>query len=179
VASVLLPTRGLFVLVLLSIILTVTSPLYAPQMVTYQTEGFARVSGTFAILSLVLVGANIFRNWIERARLKEVKDINRELEDLASNLELRVEERTAETEKANRQILQRATQLQTITELSESIAQVQDLNELLPATTRLISERFGFYHIGIFLVDQNHEHAVLQAATVKEAYVETPSPITA
>jgi GAF domain-containing protein len=163
-ASILLPTRGFFILVLLSVIATWTAPLYAPQMITYQTDGFFRVAGTFMTLSFVLIGANIFRNRVERARLKEVNDINRELEDLTDNLEQRVEERTAEIEKANQQISRRATQLQTITELSESIAQLQDLNELLPATTRLISERFGFYHIGIFLVDQNHENAVLQAA---------------
>jgi GAF domain-containing protein len=28
----------------------------------------------------------------------------------------------------------------------------------------LISERFGFYHVGIFLIDQAHEFAILQAA---------------
>ncbi len=96
----------------------------------------------------------------ERAQIQA----NAELTELKTSLEQRVEERTAEIEKANKQISKRATQLQTITELSESIAQVQDLNELLPATTKLISERFGFYHIGIFLVDQNREYAVLQAA---------------
>lgn len=163
VASVLLPPRGFFVLVLLSVTATWTAPLYS-QVVTYKTDGFLRVSGTFMILSFVLVGANAFRIWIERARLKEVYDINRELEDLTETLEQRVEERTAETEKANEQISRRATQLQTITELSEAIAQLKDLNDLLPATTRLISERFGFYHVGIFLVDQNHEYAILQAA---------------
>lgn len=163
VASVLLPTRGFFVLVILSVVATWTAPRYS-QIVTYDTDGFFRIAGTFMTLSFVLVGANIFRNWVERARLKEVNDINRELESFASNLEKRVNERTAEIERANSQVSKRATQLQTITELSESIAQVQDLNELFPAATRLISERFGFYHVGIFLVDQNHEYAVLQAA---------------
>ncbi|HSB02416.1 MAG TPA: GAF domain-containing protein, partial [Anaerolineales bacterium] len=38
------------------------------------------------------------------------------------------------------------------------------LNELLSATTKLINERFGFYHVGIFLVDQDRTYAVLQAA---------------
>ena len=79
-------------------------------------------------------------------------------------LEQRVNERTSEFDKSSQQTLRRATQLQTITELSEAIAQLKDLNELFPATTRLISERFGFYHVGIFLVDQDHEFAILQAA---------------
>jgi len=75
-----------------------------------------------------------------------------------------VDERTVELEKANEQISRRAAQLQAITELSESIAQLQDLNEIFPSATKLISERFGFYHVGIFLVDQSHEYAILQAA---------------
>jgi GAF domain-containing protein len=51
-----------------------------------------------------------------------------------------------------------------VTELSEAIAQLQNLNDIFPATTRLISERFGFYHVGIFIVDQDRQYAVLQAA---------------
>ena len=79
-------------------------------------------------------------------------------------IETRVKERTVELEKANVQILRRASQLAALTELSESIAQLHDLNEIFPATTKLISERFGFYHVGIFLIDQDHEYALLQAA---------------
>ena len=76
----------------------------------------------------------------------------------------RVNERTRDLEKANQQLSRRAAQLATIAELSESIAQLHDLNEILPAITRLISERFGFYHVGVFLVDQDREYTVLHAA---------------
>jgi hypothetical protein len=30
--------------------------------------------------------------------------------------------------------------------------------------TRLISQRFGFYHVGVFLLDEPHQYAVLSAA---------------
>jgi GAF domain-containing protein len=83
---------------------------------------------------------------------------------IQETLEQRVDDRTTELDSASRQALRRATQLQAITELSETIAQVQDLNEILPAAVKLISDRFGFYHVGIFLVDQNREFAILQAA---------------
>ena len=79
-------------------------------------------------------------------------------------IEQRVNERTNDLEKANDQIQRRAAQLAAITQLSESIAELQDLNEILPATATLISERFGFYHVGIFLIDQDREFAILQAA---------------
>ena len=115
-------------------------------------------------MGVILLGANIFRAFIERERLKEVNQVNRALGELTTTLEQRVNERTEEIETANQQIIHRAAQRKAVTELSESIAQFQDLNEVFPATTTLISERFGFYHVGIFLVDQAREFAILQAA---------------
>jgi GAF domain-containing protein len=90
-----------------------------------------------------------------------------ELAAAGSQLEVHVQERTAELNVANQQISHRVAQLKAITELSESIAQLKDLNEIFPATTKLISERFGFYHVGIFLVDRDREYAILQAANSK------------
>ncbi|HEY3476773.1 MAG TPA: GAF domain-containing protein [Anaerolineales bacterium] len=87
-----------------------------------------------------------------------------QLKGTQDSIEQRVNERTAELEKANRQISRRAAQLTTITELSEAIAQLHDLNEILPAATKRISERFGFYHVGIFLIDPDRQYAFLQAA---------------
>lgn len=116
------------------------------------------------VMGIVLILLTNFRNTLEKYRLQEIQEVNRSLEDLTINLEMRVGERTAELESAKSQIEHRATQLQAITELSEAIAQFQDLNELFFATTRLISERFGFYHVGIFLIDDAREFAILQAA---------------
>ena len=87
-----------------------------------------------------------------------------QLRGLIGNLEHRVADRTKDLEVANKQISRRAAQLQAVTELSENIAQLQDLNEIFPTATRLINERFGFYHVGIFLVDTEREYAILQAA---------------
>ena len=87
-----------------------------------------------------------------------------QLQGLIGNLESRVTDRTRDLEIANVQTSRRASQLQAITELGESIAQVQDLGELFPNATQLISDRFGFYHVGIFLVDGGKEYAILQAA---------------
>jgi len=76
---------------------------------------------------------------------------------LSQTLEQRVTERTIEFEKKSRR-------LETVSRVARSIAAVQDLDILLPAITQLISEQFGYYHVGIFLVDQNKEFAALRAA---------------
>ncbi len=76
---------------------------------------------------------------------------------LRDDLEIRVQERTASLEK-------RATQIQTVASLARSIASMQDLNALLPNIAKLVSEQFGYYHTGIFLLDEAGKYAVLKAA---------------
>lgn len=163
-ASIILSVRDFIILVILSTIVTFAAPVYAKVPVSYQDQDFFRIAGTFMSLGLILIGANLFRAQLERDRLKATQDLNLELTDIKTNLEQRVADRTAELDAANQQTARRALQLQTITELSESISQLKDLNDIFPAVTRLISERFGFYHIGIFLVDRDREFAILQAA---------------
>ncbi len=79
-------------------------------------------------------------------------------------LESRVEARTADLAKASEQMRYRAAQLQAVSEVARAIASEQDLERLLPLVTQTISERFGYYHVGIFLLDNVKEYAVLRAA---------------
>jgi PAS domain S-box-containing protein len=59
----------------------------------------------------------------------------------------------------------RAAQLETVAEVARAITSVRNLAELLPLVARLIGERFDFYHVAIFLLDETEEYAVLQAAS--------------
>jgi len=79
-------------------------------------------------------------------------------------LERRVAERTADLEISRQQTERRAQELQTISEISRVISTEQRLDILLPLITRLVSERFDFYHVGIFLIDNAGQFAVLQVA---------------
>jgi GAF domain-containing protein len=163
VASAILSQRGFLILTIATLIATATAPSYSALPEQLDTNMVRTFGITFAT-AVILFGITVFRTRVEQARLKDVKRINTELEDLTANLEERVSERTAEIEEANQRTLQRAGQLQTITQLSEAVAELDDLNELFPTVTRLISERFGFYHVGIFLVDDENKYAVLQSA---------------
>ncbi len=94
----------------------------------------------------------------------EVSTLAQSLNNLAvrireaiSTLEQRVEERTLE-------LKERAIQLQTIAEVSRSITSIQNLDNLLTEVTVLISQRFGIYHTGIFLIDEHKEFAILRAS---------------
>jgi GAF domain-containing protein/HAMP domain-containing protein len=79
-------------------------------------------------------------------------------------LEERVQARTREIEEQNRALSHRARQLETVSDVARQVVTTQELEALLTSITHLISERFGFYHVGIFLLDDNKEYAVLRAA---------------
>ncbi len=87
-----------------------------------------------------------------------------EIQKLVGNLEQRVAERTTDLELSRQQSIKRATELQSIGEISKIITGEQKLEYLLPLITLLVSERFGFYHVGIFLVDNSSQFALLKAA---------------
>jgi signal transduction histidine kinase/ActR/RegA family two-component response regulator len=86
------------------------------------------------------------------------------LEQWGRDLEVKVEERTSELAEVSAQMRRRAARLEASAEVAQAIASVRDLDRLLPQVTHLISERFGWYHVGIFLVDEARKYAVLQAA---------------
>ncbi|MCK7516914.1 MAG: HAMP domain-containing protein [Ignavibacteriales bacterium] len=80
--------------------------------------------------------------------------------NLYQGLEQRVAERTTDLELSRQQSLKRANELQSIGEISKIITGEQKLENLLPLITRLVSERFDFYHTGIFLIDNTNQFAV-------------------
>lgn len=87
---------------------------------------------------------------------------NRQLEAIRASLEDRVAERTATLER-------RARQLQVAFEVGRVATSIRDVEELLSTVAALVAERLGFYHVGIFLVDepsgeQGRRYAVLRAS---------------
>jgi GAF domain-containing protein/HAMP domain-containing protein len=90
-----------------------------------------------------------------------------EIRDLVQSLEQRVAERTQELEIALQKGEQRGRQYETVTKVSQAISTMQNIEELLPHIANVISQQFGFYHVGIFLNDPNDQYAVLSAANSK------------
>ena len=88
----------------------------------------------------------------------------KKLKDSLSELEDRVEERTASLAEATAESEKRAKQFEAVTLVGGAIASIRSLEELLPKVTELISRQFEYYHAGIFLNDTNNEYAVLSAA---------------
>ena len=87
-----------------------------------------------------------------------------QLQDVLSGLEARVVARTRELQTTLAENNRRAEQLEAIALAARRIATLDNVDDLLPNIAELVSERFGFYHVGIFLLDENQEFAVLRAS---------------
>jgi GAF domain-containing protein len=94
----------------------------------------------------------------------ELSHREHELIAMQLTLEQRVEQRTLELSIANQNAEKRAGQLQTIAETARVIISVQNIDKLLPLIAQVISNRFGFYHVGIFLLDEQNQYAFLYAS---------------
>lgn len=88
---------------------------------------------------------------------KTFNSMSARLSELITNLEGEVVQRTKQLER-------RASQIQAAAELGNAVASLRDLEGLLSRTTQLISDKFGYYHVGIFLLDDKGEFAVLRAS---------------
>ncbi len=86
--------------------------------------------------------------------LNRLLDQSQNLEDRLHTL---VEERTISLRK-------RTEELQTIAEIAEQAARFESVSQLVEALVEIISQRFGFYHVGLFTIDTQNGYAVLQAA---------------
>ena len=75
-----------------------------------------------------------------------------------SSLEQRVEERTAG-------LARKTEQLRATSYIARKTAEVQDLGSLLSTVARLVTDQFGFYHTGVFLLNEPGDRVTLQAAS--------------
>lgn len=88
-------------------------------------------------------------------------DLNAMTENLGSlinDLEQRVEERTSG-------LMKKTDQLRAASYIARRTADVQDLSTLLQTVVTLITDQFGFYHAGIFLMNETGDEVILMAAS--------------
>jgi len=173
-ASLLFPRRG--AVIYGAIILVLSTVLYSLGNVGLVPSPTIPDNGLsyYLIFIFTLISATIIQTisslnlqrsltWIQMSE-KELQKRNLALNELREQLELRVEERTTELEQQTRQSEKRASQLEALSEVANTISSLQEINQLLPYVTQTISERFNFYHTGIFLISEDGKFAVLQAA---------------
>jgi GAF domain-containing protein/HAMP domain-containing protein len=87
-----------------------------------------------------------------------LNDMTSRLRELIGSLEQRVTERTKDLEK-------RSAYLEASSDVARATASILEVDTLVQQTVDLIKERFDLYYVGLFLVDEINESAVLAAGT--------------
>lgn len=65
--------------------------------------------------------------------------------------------------KLHRQEERRSRLLKAANRVGKEVASLLDLDQLLPQTVNIICEAYGLYYAGVFLLDAEHEYAMLRA----------------
>ncbi len=110
--------------------------------------------------------AETFNNMTEQLQ-ETLQGLEQRVAERTTEMEMRsleLADRTVALELANIRTQKRAGQLQAISDVSRAIATVRNVTDILPKITEVVSERFGFYHVGIFLLDETNQYALLSAA---------------
>ncbi len=140
----------------------VTGRLPLPQISPIELSGsagqWAITAAVFIFIMLMVIQAMRVVVQGLNSALREQEKLTRELQREQDTLEQRVAERSAE-------LRRRVEQFEIASQVAREISGETDLERLLNTAANLIRDRFGFYHVGIFLNDEKEEFAVLRAAT--------------
>ena len=168
ISGLLLETRGLFIFATIgSIVSGFIGYADINGLSPFSSSSRTGYDDIAVVTTLLFITAFVLRVIIQRLTEsvheaeefgKEQEIANIELRNLQEELEQRISDRTKD-------LVKRSSQLETIASLARSVAGIQDINSLLPAITKAVSEDFGVYHAGVFLVDTAREFAVLRAAS--------------
>ena len=112
----------------------------------------------FVITGILLVAA---LGQFKDAFARVVQDMQNAYDTVAIErlqLEDKVRERTDELET-------RTAQLRTASTVAKNMAEIQNISELLDSVTQLTSEKFGYYHVALYILDEQKKTAFLQAAS--------------
>jgi GAF domain-containing protein/HAMP domain-containing protein len=94
----------------------------------------------------------------------QIQALVKDLENRVSERTSKLQQQTDELEKISTIMQDRAQKLRAIAEVARGIISIQNLDELLPTIASVVSQEFGFYHVGIFLNDDNNKFSILRAA---------------
>ena len=121
-------------------------------------EDSTRLTAILMVVSLIIaIGLHTFQDEFTRTQ-KAARHTLESLRDERSTLEQKVEERTAG-------LTRKTEQLRATSYIARKTAEVQDLASLLHTVVHLVTDQFGFYHTGIFLINESGNQVVLQAAS--------------
>lgn len=143
----------------------ITLDLYTPLAEPFPRHpGFMGMfSNTFIyfIVAALLVYAQDMLFRIASEELTRAHTFSKELQQQQAELDQRAESLQA----LNYAMQRRTMHLEAAGEIARVLGSIFDVDQLLKRAAELITDRLGFYHVGIFLVSSDGERVVLVAAS--------------
>lgn len=98
-------------------------------------------------------------------RHDQMKELNLRLRQREAELLSQQQELERHVEERTERITRKTDQLRSASYIARQTAEIQDLNAILNIVVNLVTDQFGFYHSGIFLLNETGDQAILQAAS--------------
>jgi GAF domain-containing protein len=148
---------GTLVVVGLIDVLNLANP-FSPSMPVASVFDWLSYIADFSALVIAVIWAiNLIKREF-RAVADKFGTAFRLLTEERGELEQKINERTIG-------LTRKTEQLRAASYIARQTAEVQELATLLDTIVNLITDQFGFYHTGIFLMSETGDEAVLQAAS--------------
>lgn len=166
VSGLLLPSRGTW----FSIgVVTLTMAVLAWAFVRHRITGYTDIVSTdplnWLALSLEMVGLGSFVALVVNHFVRQFTVVLEKDRELMGEIQMQQAAAEKEIERRTLALSRRNEHLSALAQVARDAAEIHDLDELLDRVVHLIAERFGFYHVGIFLLSDDGEWAVLKAAS--------------
>ena len=167
-------------IVLSSILINLNSAILSSllSLLTYLTIGGLMAGGIIKTPQTTsLPSAAIFADWVSTSVVyllvavtititmsAIVRELNTSLEKEHKLLEELGKDREV-LDQRSRELARRLVQIRTAAEIGRSIGAVMESSTLLQQVVDVVCERFDLYYVGVFLLDEREEYAVLKAGT--------------
>jgi len=156
VASSVRSLVGSAILAVFVIVIAIAAVAISARSIVQPITALAQITENFAAGKLS-ARANVDRRDEIGALARSYNLMASEFQSIVGELEQRVADRTRDLES-------QTTRLRLTAEISRDLASARVLSDLLERSAQLILNRFGFDHVGLYLLDNNKEYAVLVAS---------------
>jgi len=98
-------------------------------------------------------------------RQDEMKELNEQLKQRENDLLIERMELEKRVQERTERLSRKTEQLRSASYIARQTAEIQDLASILNNVANLVTDQFGFYHTGIFLVNETGDQVILQATS--------------